>query len=803
MVVGEILDIERLKGYLDLIIKRNAEKHNLIGWVLAKDIQRRKLLEISNKYSPAMTQAILLETVCEQLPIFIEPGQIFTGTEEDAFSASYALINPAFRIESFEGYNDEMTFYDDVKPGSKIADIEVTAQMVKDNREFWSKHPSVAKIRDIYKKTGNQTKEAVYFVERVTGHTIPGFEGALEEGLEYKISELIQQKKKFPAKSDYFDSMIKTLQAAITLADRYGKLAEQKYEQEKDPARKKELKLIEKTCYKIPRQGAENLYEALQSYILLWQVMNLEQLPNPYAFSVGNLDRIMQPYYKGARISKKLAVQLIRHFLVFFEVGDRDWAISQNIMVGGSDVKGNDLSNDMTYIILEAYHQSNRPQPNFSVKTHPHTPLEFYRAISKFMFNFGHSSPSFLDDVVVFSALKKKGIAEEDLTEYAIAGCQEPLIKGRENGNTTNSWLNLAKVLEISLNNGCSSITGEKLGPSYKELGLEENPFSSFVETKKIYYRYLDYFIEKMIQSGNKCTEALSLLPVPFASFFMGGGETGIDMRDCDSSSPGTKYNASGCLIHGLGVTADSLTVIKYFFDANFKIEFSLNDLITSLKRNFEGFEELRNIVQKVPKFGNNIPYADKETVELAKIVSEKINRQKNPFGKNFTADWSSPSTNLLYGYWTGATPDGRGAREDLSFGLDPSTGMATGGLLTRILSQSKLDYEIMTGGSAVAMSVNPDNIRVMNLKQKAQYLKDIISAIFNYSAEGKGQGLGYVYFNVFSSEQLLGVAEHPEKYPYPVIVRIHGQYGDARKLSPDILKKDIIPRLDSGSVSF
>jgi formate C-acetyltransferase len=102
-----------------------------------------------------------------------------------------------------------------------------------------------------------------------------------------------------------------------------------------------------------------------------------------------------------------------------------------------------------------------------------------------------------------------------------------------------------------------------------------------------------------------------------------------------------------------------------------------------------------------------------------------------------------------------------------------------------------------------VAMSINPEGVKGMNLEQKAQYLKDIIGAIFDYSLEGKGQGLGYVYFNVFSSKQLLDVAEHPEKYPYPVIVRIHGQYGDARKLSPDILKKDIIPRLDPGSVSF
>ena len=802
MLLEEILDIGRLKEYLNLIIKRNAEKDNLIGWVLAKDIQRRKLLEIGDNYSPAMTQAILLESVCEQLPIFIEPGQIFAGTEEDAFSASYALINPAFRVESFQGYNDDMAFYDDVKPGDKVGDIKVTAQMVEDNRKFWSKHPSVEKIRDIYKETGNQTKEAVYFIERVTGHTIPGFEGALEDGLKYKITELKQQKKKFPAKGDYFNSMIKTLEAAVILAERYSKLAWQKYEQEDDPTRKEELRLIAKTCHKVPAQGAENLYEALQSYILLWQVMNLEQLPNPYAFSVGNLDRIMQPYYKRNKISKKLALQLIRHFLVFFEVGDRDWAISQNIMVGGSDIKGNDLTNDMTYIILGAYHQSNRPQPNLSVKMHTHTPFKFYQAISKFMFNFGHSSPSFLNDVTVFSALKKKGIAEEDLKEYAIAGCQEPLIKGKETGNTTNSWLNLAKVLELSLNNGCSLITGEKLGPSYKELGLKDNPFGSFVEIKRVFYSYLDYFIERMVEAANKCTQALSLLPVPFASYFMGAGETGIDMRDCNSGV-GTKYNASGCLIHGLGTTADSLTVLKYFSDSKSKIEFSLNDLTTALKRNFEGFEKLRNAIQKVPKFGNNISYADKEAVELEKIVSEKINRQKNPFAKNFAADWSSPSTNLLYGYWTGATPNGRGAREDLSFGLDPSTGMATGGLLTRILSQSKLDCEIITGGSAVAMSISPQSVKVLSLKEKAQYLKDIISAVFSYNSVAEGKGLGYVYFNVFSYEQLLDVAEHPEKYPYPVIVRIHGQYGDARKLSPDILKNDIIPRLDPESVSF
>ena len=798
----EILQPERLSRYIDRIVRQNWDTHHLGGWLIVKDIQRRKLLEIGSSHVPAMTQALLLQAVCEQLPLSIREGAIFAGTEADAFSASYALINPAFEVKHFVGYNDDDAFYEDVVPHTTPAGVEITQEMIVENRAFWSRHPVSLRLREVYEKTGAQTREAVYFVERVTGHTLPGFEDALERGLEALIREVAARKKALPDRGGYFDAMIVALEAAMTLADRYSRLAAQQVAEEGDPVRKEEFRLIAETCRKVPRNGAENLYEALQSYLLLWQVMNLEQVPNPYAFSVGNLDRIMQPYYAKGGISEALAVQLMRHFNAFFEVGDRDWAISQNIIVGGSDPGGYDLTTEMTPIILEAFRQSNRPQPNLSVKLHPGTPFEMYRWIATFFFEFGHSTPSFLNDPVVFKALRRKGIAEEDLARYGVAGCQEPLIVGKESGNTTNTWLNLAKVLEVMLNNGCSVLTGEPLGPTREALGLDGDLFDSFEGFEKGYYRYLDYFIERMVEAGNACTEALSELPVPFASAFMGARKTGIDMRDC--SGRGSPYNASGCLIHGLGTTADALTAIKTLFARGAESGYRMEDLIRALKANFEGYEGLRWYLQtEPPKYGNNAPYADEEAVELVREVSARINRQKNPFGASFAADWSSPSTNLLYGYWTGAAPDGRGAREPLSYGLDPAVGAATRGLLTRILSQAKLDYEIMVGGSAVAMSITPRSVAGMSLDEKAQYLKDVVSAVFGYSPEAEGAGLGYVYFNVFSPEDLLDVAEHPEKYPNPVIVRIHGQYGDARNLSPDILKNDIIPRLDPGSTSF
>ena len=85
MVLEEILDVERLKEYLDLIVKRNVGKQNLIGWVLAKDIQRKKLLEIGDKYSPAMTQGICLNQSVKRYPFSLNQDKFLLEQKEMLF----------------------------------------------------------------------------------------------------------------------------------------------------------------------------------------------------------------------------------------------------------------------------------------------------------------------------------------------------------------------------------------------------------------------------------------------------------------------------------------------------------------------------------------------------------------------------------------------------------------------------------------------------------------------------------------------------------------------------------------------
>jgi pyruvate-formate lyase len=169
-----------------------------------------------------MIQAETLIRCVEAMPLSIPEGTAIAGSMDAAFSPSYALINPTFKIESFAGYCDPVAVYDDISPEGEI------------------------------------TRERI--------------------------------------------------DAVVVLARRYADLAAKLLEDRKgDPGEHVRLELIERSCRKVPFQGASNLHEAMQSYVLLWQAMCLKQAPNPYAFSAENLDRGFQPYLIATQFEEAVA----------------------------------------------------------------------------------------------------------------------------------------------------------------------------------------------------------------------------------------------------------------------------------------------------------------------------------------------------------------------------------------------------------------------------------------------------------------------------------------------------------------
>lgn len=747
----------------------------LDGWFIAKESEMLN----SPKYEgmcEEVKKAHLLCDVLREIPISLSDNAVFVGTQRDAFARSYALINPSFTVEGFSGYCDPMAIYNDIEPND-----DFTAERIDRVRQFTAKTDMVKMLNETYSKAENETKEVIYFVEQVTGHVIPDFRTALKVG----VDALIEKAK--AEKGEFYEAAAVALDGVKILIDRYLELiAEQKATRSAE--RVAQLEIMEKALKNIRSNGAENLFEALQLYLLLWEIMCLEQAPNPYAFSVGNADRIFEPYRKN--LTRDEAAELFRHFLVFYNVGDRSWAISQNVLISGRDLDGNDLTNTMSYAIMDAYFDMNLPQPILSVKLHKNTPEELYREMGRFFFSPGVLTPSLFNDDALFEVLKNNGVDPMDIPDYSVAGCQEPLIMGKDNGNTTNSWLSLPKVLEMVLFGGKSAITGEVLTDAV-DFELKN--------IREAFYKKLDSVLDNMTAAANGASCALSQLKVPFISCFMGGLEYGADMRD--TKTQGTKYNGSGCLVHGLTVLADSFVAIDKFIE---KYPDGTETLLKALQNNFEGYEEIREFLLSAPKFGNNIDEVDREAVEIANRVSDMIRARKNYLGNPFRPDFSSPSTHLTYGYWVGATPDGRRSRDMFGYGVDPLYGEASNGLGFRILSNMKLPFEQFNGGYASHLGIDPKFFKETDLGDKGvSFYNNVVRPLF-FNELKSGVSPFYLYVNVTTPETLRKVLADPKKYaPSGVyIMRIHGTFVNFLDLSPEI-QEDIITRLDLNSTSI
>jgi len=760
----------------------------LTGWFTIRETAAKNEKKYADLSLERQTAALMHDEIRE-LPISISDNAVFAGTQRDAFARTYALINPSFRVDTFAGYCDPTAVYGDIDP-----DEEFTKERIEALRQYTLKTPYVSQLSAMYKECEQYTGEVIYFVEQVTGHLIPSFEPALQYGTHelMRIANERAEKETDAEKKDNLIAFAEALDCAELLATRYREIALDKVATAKkngDKEAEARFQKLADTLARVPMYGARDLFEAIQSFMLLWEIMCIEQAPNPYAFSVGNADRIFEPYRHG--MPREDAASLFCHFLVFFNVADRSWAISQNLIVGGRDYDGNDLTCPTSFSLLDAYFEMNLPQPILSVKLHKNTPDVMYRELGRFFFSPGVLTPSLFNDDSLFPMLEKKGVAKEDIEFYSVAGCQEPLIRGKDNANTTNSWLNLPKILELTLTGGVSFITGNKLC-DFEKIDINK----LLPKIREEFYKNVQKSVDWMIDSANGASRALSNLRVPFLSSFMGGLDYGYDTRD--PKHQGTKYNGSGCLIHGLAVVADSLVAIDHLLKDRPQ---DAERMLEALKTNFENDEEMRQYLLSCPKFGNNNPEVDAEAVEISAKISDMINSCKNYLGNSFRADWSSPTTHLTYGFWVGAMPSGRKSREELNYGVDPLYGTAEGGLGMRMLSNMKLPFEKFVGGYASHFGLDPKYFPAESFEEKGMDMKNKVLAPLFFNPMQEGVSPFYLYVNVTTPEILKKLLANPKKYaPSGVyIVRIHGTFVNFLDLSPDV-QKDIIARLDPAS---
>ncbi|MDF2948334.1 MAG: dehydrogenase [Sedimentibacter sp.] len=593
-----------------------------------------------------------------------------------------------------------------------------------------------------------------------------GFGGIIKEAKEH-IAELKSITAENMKKKEFYESVILTSEGIITYANRYAEKALEIAAETKDEKRKEELIKIAEICKRVPENPPTTFYEAIQ-FVWFTQVGGIIS-ENPLALNIGRFDQFMYPYYRAdidnGIISKDEAQELTE--ALWLKLSEWVWTISantaeffagynqfQNLTIGGKTRDGKDATNDLSYMALIATEKIKTHQPGLSVRIHQDCPREFLDAVTHLV-SKGTGFPAIHSDQAGYQMLINAGYEPEDARDWNNCGCVVPHF--RKTGEWTSAVnINFTAALEYALNNGYSRITGEKIGLDE----IDPKTFKSYEEVENAFYKQFDNLIEHSVISSLVAQRLhKELVPRPFLSSCIENClEEGVDLVDA-----GAKYNLGPVLTGiGLAVTSNSLAVIKKLVFEDNVVD--MCTFIDALKANWEGYDELRQMALKVPKYGNDLDYVDDIAIKMANYYYKEGHQYKDINGNNFNTAFMGISNYLPTGKVVGATPCGRRAKEPLSEGVSPFAGSDTSTPLAAMRSAAKLNQDIHSGGTLLNLRLNQD---LVNTKRGQSNLGNMIQTFF-------ALGAFHVQFNTISTETLIKAQEHPEEYK-DLLVRVAG----------------------------
>lgn len=635
----------------------------------------------------------------------------------------------------------------------------------------------------------------------------------------------------------FLQAVITSCEAAIRYAGRYAALAEQMAAQEQDAVRREELKRIAANCRRVPAKGATGFWEACQSF---WFVQMLIQMESSgHSISPGRFDQYMYPYYKAdlekGILTREVAQELID--CVFVKLNDlskcRDaasaagfagYSMFQNMIVGGQDRDGQDATNDLSFMCISASDHTFLPQPSLSIRVWNGTPHALMIKAAK-LTRTGIGLPAYYNDEVIIPALMSRGLTLEDAREYNIIGCVEPQKGGKTEGWHDAAFFNMCRPLEVVFDGGYDR--GELIGVPTKP--VEE--MTSFTEFYDAYKAQMEYFIGLMVNADNAIDLAHgTLCPLPFESCMVDD----CIKRGRALQEGGAVYNFTGPQGFGVANMADSLYAIKTLvFDeqkvtmAELRRALMLNygqgldrDSIIDIAMRIVGkltkqgvsvgdreieqivgqvrgmelaeaekkrFEEILELIDQVPKFGNDNRIVDAFARDVAYTYTRPLLKYRNPRGGRYHAGLYPVSANVPLGAQTGATPDGRLAHTPVADGVSPSAGKDVNGPTAAANSVARLDHGIASNGTLFNQKFHPTAL------SGEKGLDNFVSLIRSYFDQ-KGS---HVQFNVVDRGTLIDAQKHPEKYKH-LVVRVAGYSALFTTLSKS-LQDDIIRRTEQG----
>lgn len=813
------------------------------------EIESARAILITESYRQTENEPMVIRRakafahILENIPIVIRDLELIVGSTTIAPRGCQTY--PEFSYEWLEAEFDTV----ETRSADPFYISEKTKQELKEANAYW-KGKTTSELATSYMEPetllamehniftpGNYFYNGVGHVTVKYGEVLAiGFSG-IKAKAQAELDKLCLADGDYQKKSRFLEAVMISCDAAIEYARRYARLALKEAEECTDPVRKRELLQIAQNCANVPEKGATGFYEACQSFWFVQQLLQIES--SGHSISPGRFDQYMYPYYQKDMESGKITREFAQELMdcIWVKLNDlnkcRDaasaegfagYSLFQNLIAGGQNEEGIDVTNDLSFMSIQASMHVFLPQPSLSVRVWNGTPHEFLIRAAE-LTRTGIGLPAYYNDEVIIPSLMSRGLTLQDARDYNIIGCVEPQKSGKTEGWHDAAFFNMCRPLELVFSNGIDK--GVRIGPATGDV----EDMTTFEQFYDAYKKQMDYAIQLLVNADNAIDMAhAERCPLPFLSSMV---------DDCMKvgktvQEGGAVYNFTGPQGFGVANMADSLYSVKTLVYDEKKI--TMGELKEALATNYgKGLgaedvaamtakianelkeagktigekevaailntvvaaseapevkangERILKLIEEVPKFGNDIPEVDAFARDVAYTYTEPLQNYKNPRGGSFQAGLYPVSANVPLGAQTGATPDGRLAYQPVADGVSPSAGKDVNGPTAAANSVSRLDHYIASNGTLFNQKFHPSALSGRN------GLENFVGLIRSYFDQ-KGS---HMQFNVVSRETLLDAQKHPEQYKH-LVVRVAGYSALFTTLSKS-LQDDIIRRTEQG----
>ena len=755
-------------------IQRGTKKEEIEGTMfrpeVTLDLQRSRLMTESFKETDGqamvLRRAKALAHVLGNMNVFIRDWERIVGYQtEDPHGLFYPIDMNWRSVQRLVRSEAGQTLLDD--EGLKEFD-EICA--------YWKGKSMHDRIQAMF--TGKLGRywpyEGTFLWLHASELGIPDYEALFRTGLKGRIrmarDRLEEIDRNVPP--DYIDqkeflrAVIIVLEAVISVAGRYAALARDMARSEKDPERKGHLEEIARNCERVPAHPPETFLEAIQFFYFIHLVRFLEYS----TMGIGvRFDKVFGPYYEKdlaqGRLTREEGIEIIQLLWAkFLELGMvysplvssvyGGVASLQAVTLGGTDEAGRDVSNELTYVILDAAKMMRVIEPSIALRVHQDTPDRLLHAAAD-VIRTGIGYPSLLNDQALVPLLEHWGAGPEEAKDYAVTGCVYMELPGKNITRRAVAYFVVPRCLWWALHQGVNPETGEQFGPRTPDPAA----FTSWQDLLEAYLEQVRFFGQMVVTIENTCRDLYArYCPRPFYSAVVDGCiERGQECKQWVHDS-----NVSE-LLGPMGLTnvGDALTAVqKVVFEDKL---ITLPELIDIMDRNWAGREDVRQACLKAPKFGNDDDEADMITREVHYRTTEVLHSFKDRFGHHVHGDGSAVSSTYGLAFDTPATPDGRRNGEPFAdSSIAPLPGMDKKGPTAVLKSCAKIE------------TVKTFN-QLLNQKFQPQFLEGDMEPVFiSYLKTWRDMNIPHIQFNVVDPETLIEAQNNPEEYR-ELIVRVAG----------------------------